>query len=155
MKRLLPLLLVPLAAFAVDYPTVGSIERLDPALDAILPKDARMEKLCEGFNWSEGPVWKDGSLLFSDVPENIIYQWKPGTTAATVFLKPSGMTTPKPTQKRPGAIAAVTIPAAPLAPCGCPIIDLVDDPGTRSASAPRSVRTQRDSVASLRTVDVP
>src|SRR5829696_2479906 len=92
MHRFVPLLLAPLMAYSADLPTVGSIERLDPALDALLPKDAKIEKLCEGFNWSEGPVWNDGTLLFSDVPENIIYQWKPGTTVATVFLKPSGAT---------------------------------------------------------------
>src|SRR5215210_2266090 len=92
MKRFLPFLFAPVMSFAADLPTVGSIERLDPALDALLPKNAKIEKLCEGFNWSEGPVWKDGALLFSDVPENIIYQWKPGTTTATVFLKPSGAT---------------------------------------------------------------
>jgi gluconolactonase len=103
MKRLLPLLLVPLAAFAADSSPVGSIERLDPALDKVLPKDAKLEKLCEGFNWSEGPVWKDGAVLFSDVPENIIYQWKPGATKADVFLKPSGMTTPTPGFREQGS----------------------------------------------------
>src|SRR6266851_1499611 len=56
---------------------------------------------------------------------------------------------------RESASAAVTIPAAPLAPCGWPIIDLVDEPGTASAPPPNSRRTQRDSTASLRTVDVP
>src|SRR6478736_6460011 len=76
MKRFLPLLFLPLAALAVDYPTVGQVERLDPALDALIPKDAKIEKLAEGFTWAEGPVWKDGALLFSDVPENIVYQWK-------------------------------------------------------------------------------
>src|SRR5713226_1570287 len=34
---------------------------------------------------------------------------------------------------RARASAAVTIPAAPLAPCGWPIIDLTDDPARRSA----------------------
>ena len=53
------------------------------------------------------------------------------------------------------ARAAVTTPAAPLAPCGWPIIDLVDDPGTRSASAPRAARVQRDSIASFSCVEVP
>lgn len=95
MKRLLPLLFAPLAAFAADYPTVGSIERKDAAiLDLLIPPNAQIEKLCEGFNWSEGPVWKEGTLLFSDVPENIVYGWKPGETKAAEFLKPSGMTTP-------------------------------------------------------------
>ncbi len=95
MKRFLPFLLAPLAAVAADYPTVGSIERKDAAiLDLLIPPNAQIEKVCEGFNWSEGPVWKDGTLLFSDVPENVVYGWKPGETKAAVFLNRSGMTTP-------------------------------------------------------------
>ena len=33
------------------------IERLDPAFDALIPADAKVEKLAEGFIWSEGPTW--------------------------------------------------------------------------------------------------
>lgn len=71
-----------------------SIERLDPALDAILAGDARIETLCEGFDWVEGPVWDAAGkrLLFSDVPRNTIYQWKEGDKQAVVFMKPSGYT---------------------------------------------------------------
>src|SRR6476646_9611356 len=53
------------------------------------------------------------------------------------------------------ASAVVTMPAAPLAPWGWPIIDFVDDPAMWSARGPNTWRTQRDSTASLRTVDVP
>ena len=56
---------------------------------------------------------------------------------------------------RSRASAVVTTPAAPLAPCGCPIIDLVDEPGRRSASAPKARRVQRASTASFSSVDVP
>ena len=42
---------------------LGTIERLDPALDALLAKDAVIEKLAEGFDWSEGPVWMPGGYL--------------------------------------------------------------------------------------------
>jgi hypothetical protein len=55
---------------------LGSIKRLDPALDALLAKDAVIEKLTTGFDWSEGPVWMPGDyLLFSDVPQNTIFKW--------------------------------------------------------------------------------
>lgn len=93
MKRFLPFLLAPVAVFAADFSP--KIERLDPALDALLAPDVAIEKLAEGFNWSEGPTWFQNSVVFSDVPENIIYQWKPGATSATVFMKPSGMLTPQ------------------------------------------------------------
>jgi gluconolactonase len=106
MHRLLPVLtLLPfmLQAQQTLPPFEMSIERLDPALDALIPKDAKVEKLAEGFNWSEGPTWFQGTVVFSDVPENIIYQWKPGATKAEVFIKPSGMTTPTPGFREQGS----------------------------------------------------
>ena len=70
----------------------GSIERLDPALDKLVAAGAEIELLASGFNWSEGPVWKDGGIVFSDVPENTVFRWKEGMKAAEVLLKPSGST---------------------------------------------------------------
>ncbi|CAN5581661.1 SMP-30/gluconolactonase/LRE family protein [soil metagenome] len=71
--------------------SVGSLERLDPAFDALVPRDARIEVLAEGFHWSEGPVWRrsGGYLLFTDVPGNTIYRWQEGE-GLSVFLRPSG-----------------------------------------------------------------
>ena len=40
-----------------EAPTLGTIERLDARLDAIVPSEARVERIAEGFDWSEGPVW--------------------------------------------------------------------------------------------------
>ena len=56
-------------------PLVGGVERLDPALDALVAADARPEVLAQGYKWSEGPVWTGGALLFSDVPNNVIWRW--------------------------------------------------------------------------------
>jgi gluconolactonase len=62
------------------------VERKDPALDAILPADAKLEKVADGFGFTEGPVWIDagnpaiapdsteGFLLFSDPNNNLIYR---------------------------------------------------------------------------------
>src|SRR5947207_7002565 len=73
------------------YPAFGSIERLDPALDKLLPADAKLETLAEGIDWIEGPVWvkQGGYLLFSDIPRNLIYKWAEGQ-GVSVFMKPSG-----------------------------------------------------------------
>jgi gluconolactonase len=70
-----------------------SIERIDPALDALLDPQARIEMLADGFEWSEGPVWNAaaGELLFSDIPNNVIHAWKAGS-GLRVFMKPSGYT---------------------------------------------------------------
>src|SRR4051794_24097759 len=34
------------------YPTMGQVDRLDPALDALIAPDAKIEKLSEGFEWA-------------------------------------------------------------------------------------------------------
>jgi gluconolactonase len=84
-------------AETISYPTIGTIERNDPALDDLIPVDAVPEVLAEGFEWSEGPVWvDDGSyVLFSDVPSNVIYKWEEGE-GHSLFLKPSGYTATTP-----------------------------------------------------------
>jgi sugar lactone lactonase YvrE len=50
---------------------------------------AQLEKVVDGFQFTEGPVWKDGSLLFSDIPANKIYRWNE-KDGLSVFLEPSG-----------------------------------------------------------------
>ena len=75
------------------YTTVGDIVRLSPKLDALVPPNAKIEILGEGYSWSEGPVWVEthNMLLFSDVPKNIIYRWRE-TDGVTEYLIPSGHT---------------------------------------------------------------
>ncbi len=55
----------------------GPIVKLDPALDAIVPAGAQLEKLRDGFVFLEGPVWvrKGGYLLFSNMPEHAVDKW--------------------------------------------------------------------------------
>ena len=71
------------------------IERLDPALDALVSSDATLETLGEGFALTEGPLWvpdgRDGYLLFSDNAANVIYKWERGRPLS-VFLERSGFT---------------------------------------------------------------
>ncbi len=100
------LLLLPLTMSAADekpHAFNGRIDRYDPTFDQLIAPNATIEKLAEGFNWSEGPVWLDGGVIFSDVPENVAYRWKPGMTKAEIFLKPSGMLTPVPGFREPGS----------------------------------------------------
>jgi gluconolactonase len=83
---------------------IGQIARLDPALDNLIDKNAKIEVIGDGFLWSEGPVWikNGGYLLFSDVPANTIYKWKEGEKI-TEFLKPSGYTGIMPYGDEPGS----------------------------------------------------
>jgi gluconolactonase len=79
-------------------PTLGRIERLDPALDAIVAPDARMEIIGNGFDWTEGPLWikaDGGQLLFSDIPPNRILSWKAGR-GTQIYLEQSGYLGPIP-----------------------------------------------------------
>lgn len=47
-------------------------ERLRPVVQG-----ARLEKLCSGALWSEGPVWlrEDDAVLWSDIPNNRMLRW--------------------------------------------------------------------------------
>jgi len=67
------------------------IQKLDPALDQIVPTKATLERVATGFNkWTEGPAWtREGSLMFAEIPANNIVKLVPGQ-GATVFMHPSG-----------------------------------------------------------------
>jgi gluconolactonase len=61
----------------VPEQNAGQIVRLDAALAAIVPATARIEQLATGFEFTEGPVWNEGGLLFSDPNANTIYRYEP------------------------------------------------------------------------------
>ena len=67
----------------------GTVRRVDPRLDALVPPGARIEKLADGFMFTEGPVWvrSESRLLFSEVRDRHIYQWTE-TDGVSVFLAP-------------------------------------------------------------------
>src|SRR5439155_30042 len=68
------------------------VERTDSRLGAIVPADAKLEKVAGGFEFTEGPVWtRDGALLFSSPNTNAIYRWTPAGEV-TVFRSKSGYT---------------------------------------------------------------
>jgi gluconolactonase len=76
--------------------TIGPIARLDPAIDAIIPQGAAVEKIAGGYEWTEGPIWThDGDLFFAGIHKNSINKWVPGQ-GASVFLHPSGYLGTKP-----------------------------------------------------------
>jgi gluconolactonase len=79
------------AADTPTYETMGSIERRDPRLDTLIPTTAKLEKLADGFDWAEGPVWVPAGkyLLFDDIPKNTTFKWKEGQ-GISVYLRPSG-----------------------------------------------------------------
>ncbi len=88
----------------VAYQTTGSVERLDPAIDLLIPKDAEIEILASGFDWSEGPLWlaDQEALIFTDVPANRIWRWSE-KDSLSIYLEPSGYLGNETGKKEPGA----------------------------------------------------
>ena len=81
-----------------NYPLIGHVDHFDASLDSLISKDAKIEVLCGGFEWAEGPVWVPeeenefgGFVLFSDIPHNAVMKWQEGT-GVTVYMKPAGYT---------------------------------------------------------------
>jgi len=111
-----------------SFPAIGQIHRQAQALDALIAPDARIEKLAEGFIWTEGPVWiaDGGYLLFSDVPGNKIHRWSEAD-GASVFLDPSGAATPT-GFREPGSNGLIPGPAGTI---------LMADHGNRAVNLPK------------------
>lgn len=72
---------------------VGNIVRLDPAFDALVPKDAVIEKVATGFEFTEGPLWRpDGHIWFSDVTGNVVRSVTPSGQVTVLIPNGGGAT---------------------------------------------------------------
>ena len=73
----------------VGMPSAGVVDRIDDRLNELIPADASIEKLADGFQFIEGPVWvrDESTLLFSDIRTNTIYQWTE-SDGVSVFMRP-------------------------------------------------------------------
>jgi gluconolactonase len=67
----------------------GAIVRIDARFESLVPADAVIEKVADGFVFLEGPVWiaPEKRLLYSDLRGNAIYQWT-ADEGARDYLKP-------------------------------------------------------------------
>lgn len=62
----------------------------DDKIKSIVPEDAVIENIGDGFQFTEGPVWSPkGYLLFTDIPANRIYKWSP-EGPVEVYMEPTG-----------------------------------------------------------------
>jgi len=91
-------------SMSTNYQTTGSIERLDAAINSLIPEDSEIEIMASGFDWSEGPLWLESqkALIFSDVPANKIYRWSE-KDGLSVYLEPSGYFGERKDKKEPGS----------------------------------------------------
>lgn len=78
-----------------DQTVIGTVEIYDAAGAALIDSNAEMDIIGRNYSWAEGPVWiaDKQMLLFSDVRQNKIMQWKEGDTPK-LYLTPSGYTNP-------------------------------------------------------------
>ena len=72
---------------------IGKIYTIDEKLNTIINAGTKIEKIADGFSFTEGPVWHpDGYLLFSDPNTNTIYRYNPANHNVTVYMSHSGYT---------------------------------------------------------------
>jgi len=98
---------------------VGRIVRLDARFDRLVPRGAALEKVADGFTGVGGPAWdrSRGSLLFSDIPKNSVFEWRDGI-GVRLAVKPSGYTGSAPFQGRePGSNGLAFDPEGRLVLC--------------------------------------
>jgi gluconolactonase len=86
------------------FQPIGSVERLDSAINAQLPVNAKIEVLASGFEWAEGPLWLEDqqALIFTDVPTNKIWKWTE-KDSLSLYLTPSGYLGDRTDKREPGA----------------------------------------------------
>jgi len=85
----------------IGVDSASSILSPNPVSGHTFVDDIEIEPLCnpmlgrspaqlvaEGFQFTEGPLWRDGHLLFTDIPMNTIYRLDP-PSALAVFRQPS------------------------------------------------------------------
>ena len=81
-----------------DPPVDKPVTKKDPALDALISADAKLEEIATGFGFTEGLVWvperHGGYLLMSDMPANVIYKVSTDGKKRSIWLDHSGYTGP-------------------------------------------------------------
>lgn len=132
-------------AATADFPVIGRTTAFDPSFHEVVAADARIEKLSEGFTWSEGPAWVGDGLLFTDVPENTLYRWTE-RDGLSVLLKPSGLADPDPEiMREAGANGLYAEPAGTvlLADSGTRVVARLDPATKRKTTLAASYEGKR------------
>src|SRR5689334_8622458 len=52
------------------------LEAKSQGLYELFPQDLVPERVAGGFGFTEGPIWRDDELLFSDIRNNRIVRWR-------------------------------------------------------------------------------
>src|SRR5262247_3119628 len=55
---------------------MAPLEVRDPRLHDLVAPDAPIDRVAGGLTFTEGPIWRGGALLFSDIPNKRIARWR-------------------------------------------------------------------------------
>jgi len=101
------LLAIPVVAQAQATMPPIHIVRMDPGLDAVIAPGTQVAKVAGGFVFTEGPMWREGKLWFSDVRADKVRTLTPDGKV-TVVLNDSGGIKNAPVTANFGSNAMVT-----------------------------------------------
>jgi gluconolactonase len=66
-----------------------TLEILDARFERCVRPGAPIERLADGCRWAEGPVYFDGGVVWSDIPNDRMLRWDEATGEVTTFRAPS------------------------------------------------------------------
>jgi gluconolactonase len=75
----------------IELASGAKIVRFDPALDVVVASDAKIERVATGFQFVEGPMWREGALWFSDLRGNKMYMVKPDGSLSVLLDHAGGL----------------------------------------------------------------
>jgi gluconolactonase len=79
----------------IAAPVQGTgIVRLDPALDQLIAPGAQIDRVATGFKFTEGPMWRDGRLWFSDLVGNKMFAVTPDGKVTLLIDHSGGLDNP-------------------------------------------------------------
>jgi gluconolactonase len=85
-----------LPARAADAVANMRIVRLDPALDAVIAPGTQIVRVATGFRFTEGPMWREGRLWFSDLADDKMLAVSPDGTVEVLIAHAGGLPNMKP-----------------------------------------------------------
>jgi gluconolactonase len=82
---------------AVDPHAAGTeIVRMDPGLDRLIAPGTAVARVATGFKFTEGPMWHQGRLWFSDLGDNKLYAVSPEGQVELLIDRSGGLDTVPP-----------------------------------------------------------
>lgn len=81
---------------ALEPSETATIVRLDPALDGVIAPGTKIDRVVTGFKFTEGPMWRDGRLWFSDLVGNQMISVSPDGQARVLMEHSGGVSDPPP-----------------------------------------------------------